>query len=305
MPRSRFTVSLAAALALPFSASFVHAQASAEAAPQGSLPSLTVTTDPVRLETVPEVISGTGLVTAWQEATIGASAGGLVLTEIGVGEGDRVEKAQVLARLDGALLRAQIAEEQAAIASAQATYEIAVSSSERGRRLARTGDLSSQLIEERETTVKTAAAALGQATAALKTLEVQLDRTVIRAPFAGIVSAKPATVGSIVQASTEILRIQRDGALRVSLDLPEQYLPKIAVGDACKVTGSGGSEIPGKVALIGETVDPRTHLGTVEIELPAGSKLKAGMFVRAAIASGGADAMTVAESALKIGRAHV
>ncbi|WP_188851077.1 efflux RND transporter periplasmic adaptor subunit [Aureimonas glaciei] len=260
--------------------------------------SLTVTTDAVRSETVATRISATGLVIAAEEATVSATAGGLVLTEVLAHEGDQVAAGEILARLDGALIEAQIAEQEAAIASAEASFATAVSANERGQRLAKTGALSAETAEERQTTVKTTEAALAQARAALGTLQVQLDRTIVRAPFAGIVSAKPATLGITVQTGTEIMRVQRDGALRAAIDVPEQYLAALSTGDGAAVTGPSGKTIDGTIALIGETVDSATHMGRVEIGLPPQSNLKAGMFVRATISAGGSPAMTVAESAL-------
>jgi RND family efflux transporter MFP subunit len=274
----------------------VPAVAQDAAAPAAA--SLTVTTDAVRSETIATQISATGLVIAAEEATVSATASGLALTEVLVHEGDQVAAGEILARLDSALIKAQIAEQEAAIASAEASFATAVSANERGQRLAKTGALSAETAEERLTAVKTTEATLAQARAALGTLQVQLDRTVVRAPFAGIVSAKPATLGITVQTGTEITRVQRDGALRAAIDVPEQYLVSLSAGDRATVAGPSGTAIEGTIALIGETVDSATHMGRVEIGLPQGSDLKAGMFVRATISAGGSPAMTVAESAL-------
>ncbi|BDA85669.1 hemolysin secretion protein D [Aureimonas sp. SA4125] len=272
--------------------------AAAQVSASPAAASLTVTTDAVRKESVATQISATGLVIAAEEATVSATAGGLILTEVLVTEGGHVTAGQIVARLDGALIEAQIVEQQAAIASAEASFATAQSANERGQRLAKTGALSAKVAEERQTTVKTTEAALAQARAALGTLQVQLDRTVVRAPFAGIVSAKPATLGITVQTGTEITKVQRDGALRAAIDVPEQYLAGLSPGDKAEVAGPSGEKIGGTIALIGETVDSATHMGRVEIGLPQDTGLKAGMFVRATISAGGSQAMTVAESAL-------
>ena len=291
MPKPMIILVLLAALSF-------SAQAGAQDAAKPAAASLTVTTDAVRAEKVAASISATGLVIAAEEATVSATAGGLVLTSILVQEGDRVEAGQVVAHLDDALIKAQIAEQQAAIASAEASYETALSANDRGQRLVKTGALSAETAEERQTTVKTTKATLAQAKAALGTLQVQLDRTVVRAPFAGIVSAKPATLGITVQTGTEITKVQRDGALRAAIDVPEQYLSGLSLGDTADVAGPAGEKIAGTIALIGETVDTATHMGQVEIGLPQKSGLKAGMFVRATISARGSQEMTVAESAL-------
>ena len=260
--------------------------------------SLTVTTDTVRSGDVAGEVLATGLVAAHREVVLGAEASGLRLTDVLVKQGDHVSAGQVVARLDDALLKAQIAEQDAAIESAEATLASAEATNQRGQQLAKTGALSKETADDRATTVATSRAALAKAQAARQTLEVQLARTEIHAPFAGIVSSRPAVPGGIVQQGGEILRIQEDGALEARVDVPEQSLAQIAVGAAATVTGPDKTEVAAKVASIDETVDSTTHLGTVVISLPGGTALKAGMFVSAAIATRGSDALTVAQSAL-------
>ncbi|KQT52783.1 MULTISPECIES: efflux RND transporter periplasmic adaptor subunit [unclassified Aureimonas] len=281
-------------------ASATRAQDAASAAvpPTQERVSLTVTTDAVRRESVAAKVSGTGLVEAWQEVAVGAPTGGLALVEILAEEGDRVEAGAVVARLDASLIEAELAQSQAQQRSAEASFSAAVSANERGQRLGKSGSLAAETIEERQTAVETTRAAVEQAKAAVRTLEVQLDRTVIRAPFAGRVSSKPATLGTIVQAGAEILRLQREGRLEAAIRLPEQYLAHIAVGDAADVTGPDGAVLQARIASIAETVDSASHLGTVRIGLPGDTKLKAGMFVRAGVSAGGEQTMTVASGAL-------
>lgn len=291
-------LALFAALALLPGAALAQEAAQAAVPPASERVSLTVTTDAVRRESVAAKISGTGLVEPWQEVVVAASTGGLALTEINALEGQRIEAGAIVARLDSSLLQAELAQSEAQQRSAEASYAAALSANERGQRLGRSGSLAAETIEERATAVETTRAAVEQAKAAVRTLEVQLDRTVIRAPFAGVVSSKPATLGTIVQAGAEILRLQRDGRLEAAIKLPEQYLAGIEAGDTADVTGPDGTVHSARIASIAETVDPATHLGTVRIKLPAQARLKAGMFVRAAVSAGGAETMTVASAAL-------
>ncbi|MBO0904571.1 efflux RND transporter periplasmic adaptor subunit [Jiella sonneratiae] len=260
--------------------------------------SLTVTTDTVRHDTIGRTIVGNGVVAAHREVTIGAEATGLALTDVLVAQGDRVEKGQVIARLDGSLLKAQIAEQDAAIDSAEATLANAVSTSDRSQRLMKSGTVSRETAESNATSVATAKAALAEAEAARKTLEVQLARTEIRAPFAGVVSARPSVPGIIVQASTEIARIQEDGALEARVDVPEAAVSSLEAGASAEITAPDGRTIAAKLASLDEVVDSDTHLALAVVPLPDGSGLRAGMFVTAKIEAGGADSLTVADRAL-------
>lgn len=261
--------------------------------------SLTVSVDPVRRQPVAATVAGTGVVEAWQEATIGAETSGLVLAEVLVSEGDRVERGQVVARLDGALLEAQMAESDAAIRSAAATLRDAEAANARAGQLVKTGNVTAETAEQRATAVETAAAALDQAKAKRQTLAVQVERTAIRAPFAGIVSAKPAVAGAVVQVGTEILRLQRDAALEAKLKIPEAKLGSLHVGDAALLVGPDGETTQAPVSSLSATVDPVTHLGLVSVCLPRETVLKAGMFVRGTIRLRSGDPLlTVAASAL-------
>ncbi|MCO6048982.1 efflux RND transporter periplasmic adaptor subunit [Mesorhizobium sp. RP14(2022)] len=295
------TLPLAASLLLGLSlgnAEAEEARAATEAKSPDAPVSLSVTTDRVREQAVSVPISGTGLVEAWQEVVVGAESGGVALREVLVSEGDHVEKGQVLARLDAALLKAQIAQQDAAVRSAEASARNAVAASERALRLSRSGTLASETVETRQTTLETANAAVEQAKAVRDTLAVQLDRLEIRAPFAGVISAKPAVEGGMVQAGTEIARIQRDGALEARIKIPEQRLGLVSVGDAVTLDGSNGKPVTAKVTSLGQTVDATSHLATVAVRLPEGSGFRAGMFVRGTVNAAGGRALTVAQGAL-------
>ncbi|MBP0614477.1 efflux RND transporter periplasmic adaptor subunit [Jiella mangrovi] len=274
------------------------AQASSAAAENTTPASLTVTTDKVRRETIGQAIVANGVVAAHREVIIGSEASGLRLTDVLVTQGDHVEAGAVLARLDSSLLKAQIAEQDAAIDSAKATLANAISTSERSQRLMKSGTVSKETAESNATTVATARASLAQAEAAKETLKVQLERTEIRAPFAGIVSARPAVPGIIVQSSTEIARIQEDGALEARVDVPEQDVSALTPGANATVTGPDGRSIAARLTSLDEVVDTDTHLALAVIALPKDSGLKAGMFVTAKIEAGGSDSLTVADKAL-------
>lgn len=272
---------------------------SAETAAPAKVPAaLTVSVAPLVPQAMSTSVAATGTVVAWQEPTVSAETSGLAITEVLVAEGDHVEAGQVLARLDDALLAAEIAGQQAAVEEAQATLDNAEAAAARGDRLAAGNLISTESAEERTTATLTARAKLAQAEAALDQLEVQRDRTRITAPVAGTISEAPALVGTIVQAGTELFRIVRDGRLEVDALVPEQHLAAIAAGQAVTVTDAVGRTIEASVRGVAEKVDAGTRLGTVHVALPEGAGLKAGMFARVSIAVADEVLPTVAESAL-------
>ncbi|MDG4874372.1 efflux RND transporter periplasmic adaptor subunit [Mesorhizobium sp. WSM4935] len=263
-----------------------------------SAATLTVSVEKVASETVTSSISATGTVAAWQEATLGAEESGLRLTEVLVAEGDHVKAGDVVARLDDSLLKAQLAEQKAAVAQAQATLDSALSAAARADKLLASNAVSAETAEEKATAVKTGKAGVDQAEAAAERLQAQLDRTIIRAPFDGIVSSKPAVTGSIVQAGTELMKIVRDGRLEVAVLVPEKDLAAISAGQAANIVDASGRAFSGSVSQVAETVNATTRLATVYVAVGEGSGLKPGMFARVTIDTAASRQLTVAEMAL-------
>ncbi|CDX52562.1 RND family efflux transporter MFP subunit (modular protein) [Mesorhizobium plurifarium] len=263
-----------------------------------SAATLTVSVEKVASETVTSSIGATGTIAAWQEATIGAEESGLRLTEVLVAESDHVKAGDVVARLDDSLLKAQLAEQKAAVAQAQATLDSALSAAARADKLLASNAISAETAEEKATAVKTGKAGVDQAEAAAARLQAQLGRTTIRAPFDGIVSSKPAVTGSIVQAGTELMKIVRDGRLEVGVLVPEKDLAAISAGQPANIVDASGRAFSGSVSRIAETVNSTTRLATVYVAVGDGSGLKPGMFARVTIETAASRQLTVAETAL-------
>jgi len=276
----------------------VAAEPAALAAAPVQAATLTVAVEQVRAEAITASISATGTVAAWQEATIGAEESGLRLTDVPVKEGDHVKAGDVVARLDASLLKAQLAEQKAAVTQAQATLDSAISAAARADKLLASNAISTETAEEKATAVKTGKAGVDQAEAAAERLQAELDRTTIRAPFDGIVSSKPAVAGSIVQAGTELMNVIRDGRLEVGVLVPEKDLAAISVGQAANVVDASGRGFAGSVSSIAQTVNSATRLATVYVALSEGSGLKSGMFARVSIATAASQQLSVAEAAL-------
>lgn len=260
--------------------------------------SLTVSVEKVRAEPSATFVTATGSVGAWQEATIGAEASGLRLAQVLVEEGDQVESGDVVARLDSALLTAQLAEQRAAVEQARATLESAQSASVRAQKLLVSKAISVESAEEKSTTFKTSRAQLAQAEAAAERKEAELAQTAIRAPFDGVVSERPAVVGAIVQNGTELLKIIRDGRLEVAVQVPEKNLQSVTLGQAATITDASGRATQGSVSSVAEKVDATTRLGTVRVSLSDSSGLKPGMFARVSIETAASRLPSVAETAL-------
>lgn len=174
---------------------------------------LTVTTVQPSNSSLALKLPANGNVTAWQEASVGAEANGLRLTQVLVNVGDSVKKGQLLATFAGESVQADMAQAKAALMEAQANAIDAAANAERARTLQNTGALSAQQINQFITGEKTAAARVEAAQAMLKAQSVRTQNTQVRAPDNGVISARGATVGAVVGAGSELFRMIRGGRL--------------------------------------------------------------------------------------------
>jgi HlyD family secretion protein len=260
-------------------------------------PVLTVVVAPVTEQALSRSIAATGNVVAWREMPISTEASGLMVSEINVDEGDRVEKGQVLARLNDSILTAQVAQQTAAIAELEATLANAQSDVRRAQSVS-SGVISAQTAEQRETLVKTTTAKIAAARATLDESKARLKQTKVEAPAAGVVSQRSVTLGQVVQTGTEMFRIIQDYRIEVDALVPEADLFDVRAGQQVKVTGPDGGTQRGDVRLISPVVDAKTRLGTVHVSLGQDTALRPGMFARVEIETAAKTAIAVPLKAL-------
>jgi HlyD family secretion protein len=257
----------------------------------------TVTVDIVRESQIDSTIVGTGTVAAWREMPISSEANGLAIVEIRADEGDRVTKGQILARLNQSLLLAQLDQNRAVVAEAEASLSNALSDEKRAQTVT-SGVISQQTIEQRETLVKTSEARLASARAILEETKAKLAQTEIVAPANAIVASRSAALGQVVQAGTELFRLIQDERIEVNALVPEADVFKVIPQQSARIIDPTGHVTQATVRLVAPVVDERTRLGTVRVALPAETQLKPGMFVRVEIDAGSTPALTIPFKAL-------
>jgi RND family efflux transporter MFP subunit len=261
-------------------------------------PALTVTTAVPEQVEWPRTLSANGNVMAWQEAVIGAELQGLRLTEVAVDVGSVVKKGQVLARLSSETIAAELAQSRAAVAEAEAALVEARANAERGRQLEPTGTISKQQFNRYVAAEQTAQAQLLAAQAKVRADEVRLSQTRILAPDSGVISARSATVGSVVQGGQELFRLVRGGRLEWRAEVTAAELARVRPGMRATLVVPGGAQVAGGVRMVAPTVDPQTRNGLVYVDLPAQSPARAGMFARGEIEIGRAPALTLPQAAV-------
>ena len=143
----------------------------------------------------PLLLSANGNIAAWQEAVIGAEAGGLRTEEVRANVGDRVKKGQVLARLQSDTLRADLDQTRASLKEAEAGLAEATANADRARRLQPSGMITGQQATQWLTAEQTARARLAVFKAKIRADEVRLTQTEIKDLGNQIASAASTTPG--------------------------------------------------------------------------------------------------------------
>jgi RND family efflux transporter MFP subunit len=129
--------------------------------------------------------------------------------------------------------------------------------------------------------VMTSQASLAGAHAQTEMAQKAVDDTVIRAPFAGYVSARPVAAGQYVALTAKIATVLRITPIKLELQVPESNASQIKLGGQVEanVPGYPGRKFPGRVIAINPAVDSNSRTFTVEAEFPnADLALKPGMF---------------------------
>ena len=316
-PFKPLTLGLIAALVITAGAFGLYASRSsaadatkpAAAAPVVSQkPALTVSITQAHSGVLPIKLSANGSVLAWQEASVGAETNGLRVQELHASVGDSVKRGQLLATFAADSVQADVALARAAAAEAAANAAEATANADRARAVQGTGALSAQQVNQYLTAELTAKARVESAKAQLDSQQLRLRHTRVLAPDSGIISARSATVGSVVGNGTELFRLIRQGRLEWRAEVTSVELGRIAAGTGVVVTSPSGAQYKGKVRMVSPTVDAATRNGLVYVDLlgpvAAGKAtpgaLKPGMFARGEFELGSSGALTVVQTAVVV-----
>jgi HlyD family secretion protein len=127
-------------------------------------------------------------------------------------------------------------------------------------------------------------------------LEVRIAHTQVHAPAAGVISARSASVGLVMNPGAELFRLIRDEQIEWRAELPEHALAQVQAGAAARIVLDDGRAIEGRVRLVAPTIDTRSRNGLVYVALPPGAPLKAGGHARGEIVIAQAPMLTLPEA---------
>ncbi len=228
-----------------------------------AVPVETATVTSVRPAQAATVLNASGYVVAERRADVASKATGR-LVHLAVEEGTRVKKGDVLARLENADVEAALAEARAGLERARAEAEDARTNVERRTRLVEESLISQSDFDAAQARDRAASASFRAAQAAVRAAEVQLDYTVIRAPFDGTILTKNADVGEIVapfgssvHAKAAVVTMADMSSILVEVDVSESNVEKVRAGQPCEITLDAfpDSPYPGVVHMLVPTAD--------------------------------------------------
>lgn len=274
--------------------------------PSAPTPSLTVATVAPRTQTISREVRASGAMAAWEEIQIGAELPGVRVEAVLVEVGDAVGKGDVVIRLDSRTATAQLARAEAAVREAQAALVLAASRAKRTRALAAEALVAAQDVDDVDAAEARARAQLDTAQANRDVAQLQVDFAIIRAPEAGMISARNVQPGQMV-GNGELLRLIRGGRLEWRAELDEADLVRVATGATVVLDGMDGSHVSGRVRQIAPGIDTARRTGTVYVDVPRPGALRAGAFAQGRIVLGEGTALTVPAEAVvrRDGRAYV
>ncbi len=227
----------------------------------------------VRRQKISEKLLFTGVIEAWKKINITPDIGGKI-AKIHVEEGERVEKGQLLAEMDTRAIRLQLEQAEAALAVAEASYRDAQKNMERMKRLEKEDAVSDQEYEKIKLAFDLADAQLKQAKAALNLARYNLDVSLMKAPFSGVIASRNAEVGDVINPmmggfspTSGVLTLMDFSRVKIEIDVSHRDIVRIQKGQVARlrVTTFPDKFFQGRVSIVNITANPITKKFRVEV----------------------------------------
>ncbi|GAB1429635.1 efflux RND transporter periplasmic adaptor subunit [Ignavibacteria bacterium] len=219
--------------------------------PQGGFAAVAVNTYIVKPEKLGDAIAVSGTVLANEEANLVSEVSGKIIS-INLKEGQPASKGDLLVKINDADLQAQFKK-------LMSQLDLAKENEARMKKLLNIKGVS---IEEYESAVN----ALNAARADIALVQAQIDKTEIRAPFAGTVGLKYAGEGSYTPVGVKIASIQQLDPVKIDFSVPEKYARQITKGDAVSFTVQS---VPDTFEAKILAIEPKVDIATRTVQLRA------------------------------------
>lgn len=242
----------------------------------------------------------TGSIQPERKADLRAEVSAVVL-QVLKENGEPVKRGDVLVKLDETSIRDSLMSAEEATRAASQAFEQSTRALERLKTLRASGMTSAQALDDAEVRRNNAQSEVSAARARLALARQQVGRTVVRAPFDGIVSDRKVSNGDTAAIGKELLKVIDPTSMRFEGKVSADKIAAVKVGQPVmfRINGYGEQQFAGKVRRI----DPSANDVTRQVEVLVGfdgsaQPRVAGLYAEGRIDAATSDALTLPESAL-------
>ncbi|HTR61352.1 MAG TPA: efflux RND transporter periplasmic adaptor subunit [Candidatus Binataceae bacterium] len=235
-----------------------------------------------------------------ERTTLASNVDGAVV-QISADFGDQAQAGQVLMRIDPREYQLRLDSAQAAVDQAQARLENSQARFTRAQELHNQGLISQQEFDQTAATLHVDEADTASAMKAAGLARKKLDDTVIRAPFAGSVQKRMASLGEYVTTGTQLYELIATDPIKLRCPMPERFVPLAHPGMPVNLTTDAqpGVSYTGTITRIAPALDDQSRTLLVEAEVPnSKGVLKPGYFAHVTMDLGQDHALFVPDSAV-------
>ena len=278
-------------------------KATADSAATAGPASVTIGPDAISVIAVQTLNSGpaiSGSLAAEKTASIRSEVSGAVVAVLAE-PGAHVAQGAALARVDDAVPREAFLSAKSAVTQAQLAADIAHRETGRSEKLLAAGAIAENALETTRRNDLAASAALDDAKSRLASAQKNLDNTVIKAPYDGIVSERQVNAGDIVSPGSPLFTLVDPSTMRLEGAVPAEKLGLVHVGSPVKfeVTGYPGRAFIGTITNVYPSADPATRQVRLYVRIPnAGNGLVAGLFATGRVSSSTRQGLTIPAGAV-------
>lgn len=254
---------------------------------------------PVEFREVARTYSVEGLVEATRQSTVSAQISGRV-KEVLFDVGDRVQKGQVILRIDQREVAQAVAGSQAQVLQAQANLKNAQATLERTKQLLSQKFISQAAVDKAQAEYQIALAQAAASKAGAGQANLSQGYATVVAPYSGLVGARLIEVGEMVMPGKPLMTGFDPSALRVVVNLPQEKVAEIGTRPNANIEVPALSRwIKAASTTVQPLADARTHSTQVRILLPTNQAgIYPGMFVRAHFTVGKLKKLVIPNSAV-------
>ena len=215
-------------------------------------------------------ISFLGLVKAGRVSDVGFEVPGTLASQR-VSEGSAVVAGDVLASLDTAQLEARRAATAADLEQVRAELELARIKAKRQRDLQKSGAVSEEAFDETRLRARALEAQLESVQARLRSIDIDLEKSVLRAPYDAVVAERLVNTGAVINPGQPVVRVVASGAREAHIGIAAEQTALLAEGDSYTLT-LRGKALTARLRSIRPDVDPVTLTTTAVFELPSDAR---------------------------------